>query len=209
MNQLQNRKLWFDGIDAFLFDLGRVLLDFSHEQMMERMAVVTGIAPSMLRHHLLEERLLHKLESGQISDGSFLTILRASATKPFIEQDLRIAMADIFTPIAETVDLLPQLIAAGKRLVLVSNTSAIHFDHELQVRPWLSSFHAYILSYQIGHMKPAAEFYTAALAAARTSPERCLFVDDIAENIAGAKKAGFQTHHFTDGVKFRQKFPWS
>jgi putative hydrolase of the HAD superfamily len=204
---VDQRQLWLDSIDAFLFDLGNVLVRFSHEAMMQQMAAVTGQTPARIRQLLVDDQLLVAVETGHISADEFVRRFRVDSPRPFAVPDFVRAMADIFSPIPETVGLLPRLRAAGKRLVLVSNTSSIHYEWEERSHPWLSAFDAKILSYRIGAMKPHPDFYRQALAQAGTAAERCLFVDDIADNIDGARRAGFQTHHFTDPQAFIDRFP--
>lgn len=205
---VDRRQDWLNGIDAFLFDLGNVLVRFSHETMMVQMAAVTGQSVLRIRQLLVDEGLLVALESGELTEEAFVRAFQNDAKKPFSSESFLLAMADIFTPIPETVALLPRLKSLGKRLVLVSNTSSIHFCREQRRQPWLSQFHAHVLSYKIGIMKPHAAFYRHALNESGTSADRCLFIDDIAANVEGASEAGFQTHHFVNVDDFLRLFPF-
>jgi FMN phosphatase YigB (HAD superfamily) len=47
-------------------------------------------------------------------------------------------------------------------------------------------------------MKPAPEFYAACVSAAGLPSDKCVFVDDLAENIDGARRAGLVGLHYVD-----------
>ena len=61
----------------------------------------------------------------------------------------------------------------------------VHFDH-------------LVLSYEIGHIKPSASFYLACAEAVGVPPESCIFIDDLVENVEGAREAGLIGLHFRD-----------
>ena len=90
-----------------------------------------------------------------------------------------------------------QGLAARYRLVLLSNTNAIHFDMIRRSYPVLRHFHDLILSYEVKAMKPDPVIYRAAIAAAGCRPEECFYTDDIADYVEGARRMGI------DAVQFR------
>ena len=69
----------------------------------------------------------------------------------------------------------------------------------------IAAFHAVIESSHLGVAKPDPEAFRRAAQEIGEAPERCLFVDDLDVNIAGARQAGMQTLLFdvrspADGV---------
>lgn len=197
-----------DLIDVFLFDLGKVLVHFSHDQMFLQIANLTGVSQEGTRTLFVERGLFVSAETGSASLSDVANKFREDASQTFTDQEFLEAMSNIFSPNQPMVALLPRLKAMGKRLVLVSNTSAMHFEWELAKSPWLALFDEHVLSYQIGAMKPHPSFYSAALQAAKAPAERCVFIDDLKANIAGAKQAGIPTHHFVDADSFLNEFSW-
>lgn len=196
-----------DGIKVVMFDLGNVLLFFSHERMFGQMAKVLNCDSALVEDHLKTKGNLHRLETGLVQEDVFLRDLYAVGSgrgdlQESHDKSLRHAMSDIFSPNQVMIDLLPSLKNNGVKLILVSNTSSIHLDYVKSFCPWLSIFDGLVLSYEINAMKPDPAFYSAALKMAQTSPEACLFIDDIAENVAGAAKAGFQIHQYQDHDEF-------
>jgi putative hydrolase of the HAD superfamily len=108
------------------------------------------------------------------------------------------AWADIFQLNAPIAELIVDLSQQGYTLVLGSNTNDLHAGHfRRQFAPTLAHFDRLILSYEIGHIKPSPAFYQACAEAAGTPPAECVFIDDLPENIAGARAAGMA------GVVFR------
>jgi HAD superfamily hydrolase (TIGR01509 family) len=196
-----------DGIKVVMFDLGNVLLLFSDERMFRQMAKVLNCDSALIECHLKNKGNLHRLESGAVQEDVFLrdlyTVSAGSANRQRRDDEILMhAMSDIFSPNQVMIDLLQSLKKSGIKLILVSNTSSIHFEFVKNFCPWLNRFDGLVLSYEINAMKPDPAFYSAALNMAQASPEACLFVDDIAENVVGAAKAGFQTHQYLGHDEF-------
>jgi putative hydrolase of the HAD superfamily len=100
-----------------------------------------------------------------------------------------------------TDPLIPESIIEGLasryRLLLLSNTNAIHFDMVRRNYPVLRHFHDLVLSYEVKAMKPDPAIYRAVLERAGCRPEECFYTDDIGEYVEGARRMGI------DAVQFR------
>ena len=75
--------------------------------------------------------------------------------------------------------LIPEsLITALKgrfRLLVLSNTNAIHIDMVRERYPILGHFDHLVLSHEVKAMKPDPRIYAAALAHAQAEPAECFF----------------------------------
>ncbi len=91
------------------------------------------------------------------------------------------------------------------RLVLLSNTNAIHFEMIRANYPLLRHFDAFVLSYEVGAMKPSPVIYRKAVEAAGCRPEECFFTDDIAEYIEGAGKVGIDAVQFESSAQIERE----
>jgi putative hydrolase of the HAD superfamily len=180
------------------FDLGKVLLDYSVERMCAQVAAAAGIAVELVNKTLFDDGLMLRHETGQIDTrGLHEVFCQATGTNPDFEK-LRLAAADIFEPIQQSIALAEQLHSAGRRLGILSNTCQTHWDFCLANYPMLSeNFAVHALSHRIGALKPRAEIFLAAAELAGCPPERIFFVDDIAGHVAGARAAGFDAVQFT------------
>ena len=57
--------------------------------------------------------------------------------------------------------------------------------------PWL--FDEYVLSFEVGFLKPHPKIYEEALNKAKIPAGECVFIDDLEDNIDGARKVGLDT----------------
>jgi putative hydrolase of the HAD superfamily len=84
---------------------------------------------------------------------------------------------------------------AGVRTGLVSNS----WGEEGYDRTRFGElFDVLVISGEIGIRKPAPEIYALAAERLGREPERCVFVDDLAQNISGAERVGMHGIHHTD-----------
>jgi HAD superfamily hydrolase (TIGR01509 family) len=89
-------------------------------------------------------------------------------------------------------------LAADNRILIFSNTNHEHWQHLLALTEGaLGKFEAY-LSHEIGAAKPAPDAFRLVARRAGIAPERSLFVDDRAANVAAARAVGFIAEVFTD-----------
>jgi putative hydrolase of the HAD superfamily len=190
------------------FDLGNVLLGFSHERMCGQMAEVAGLAPDIVRSALFADEgpdcPQWQIEDGRLDvDGYYAHFCAKTSTRPdriLLER----AAGDIFWPLDESVDFLHRLAAAGNQIGLLSNINPLHWQFVSDGKyPWLqrpgrpgSLFRSVVLSYEAGAMKPDRRIYQAAAAHAGADPSAVFFVDDRAENVAGALAAGLDAVQF-------------
>ena len=80
--------------------------------------------------------------------------------------------------------------------MLLSNTNDIHFRFIRKHYPVLRHFDDFVLSYEVGVMKPDAGIYAEALRRAGVPPSECFFVDDKQVNVDAARKAGIDAVRF-------------
>lgn len=88
-------------------------------------------------------------------------------------------------------ELLIRLKQKGFKLFITSNMDALHAPQMAQV-PITKYFDGMLFSSEIKKRKPAVAFFEAALDRFGVAAEQCLFIDDLAENVAGAAKCGIK-----------------
>jgi putative hydrolase of the HAD superfamily len=99
---------------------------------------------------------------------------------------------DIDDAVLAVVDRVRQRVPVA----LLSNASS-RLVEDLQRAGLADRFDAVIGSADIGRCKPDPEAFAAAADRLGVAPERCLMVDDLAENVEGARAAGMQAVRFT------------
>ncbi len=179
-------------IGHVVFDLGKVLVDFSYQQLFpllrRRGALLHDVDDFARRVGLID------YEHGRISSDEFLQGINALLSAPLDQAELKNAWCSIFTPMPQMLSLARRL-RTQARVYIISNTSEIHWDH-LRERFLLADLcDDAIASYEIGHMKPAAAIYSVAEERFGFAPEEVVFIDDRLENVAGAQACGWQAIH--------------
>ncbi|MCB1071885.1 MAG: HAD family phosphatase [Chlamydiales bacterium] len=181
---------------TLIFDLGNVLVDFSHEKMFNQMAALTGIPSESIYELLFEERTGHQYERGLISTEEIYQLIQKRATTTFEMKELIDAASTIFSPKKEMELLVKKLKEKEYKLLLLSNTFEPHFNYIAENYTFLPLFDHWILSYQVGYVKPEKKIYEEALKHASCLSSECFFIDDRIENIRGAEVLGIKGHQF-------------
>lgn len=190
-------------IRTCLFDLGNVLVFFSHDLMCQQIAELFQVPVDQVKQTLFASEGLVKFEKGQISEAEFHRELEQIFAREVAFDGLRRAASDIFTVNSDILPVIDALKEQGTRLVLLSNTCVSHIDHVRAQFDVLERFDDFILSYEVGSLKPEPEIFEHALAAIGCPPEDCFYTDDIAENIEAGRTFGLQASLFTTVAKLK------
>jgi len=175
---------------TFLFDIGRVLLDFDFESSLARL-LPPGTTDGRERMEQLLDRK-DEFEAGRIPADEYipwaLDVMGSSAT----HDEFRYWWQRIFTPNLPMWETVRRLSADGHRLILFSNTNAIHCPWVFDEFPEFELFHEAVLSYETGSIKPHPEIYQYAIDAHGLDPTTTLYIDDLPQNISTGREFGFQ-----------------
>ena len=190
-------------IRTILFDLGNVLLNFSHDRMCRQIGDVFGVSASRVREVILSEGLYYRFDRGEISESAIHELLQETFDVRCKLEDLKRAVGDIFEPNTEMNSLLPILKDQGMRLVLLSNTCVTHINWIRSQYETLSYFDDLVLSYEVGACKPDEEIFLPTLSKIDCQPEECFYTDDIEEYVLAGRSHGLNGEVFTNAEKFR------
>ena len=183
-------------LEAVVFDFGNVLCTFDNRRILAGLAPLCGLPPAELSRRIAGSDLPRAYESGEIGSPAFLAGLSDLCGHAFPEAAFLRAFTGIFTPI-EPVWHLVRALKPRYRLGLLSNTNPWHFDHSIRPTPVFPLFDAVTLSYEVGAMKPDPRIYADAVAKLALPPEACVFIDDLAENVEGARAVGMRGIQYT------------
>jgi HAD superfamily hydrolase (TIGR01509 family) len=174
------------------FDLGKVLVDFDWNIAARRIAAESRATPEELFAFILSSNAMVRFESGQIGNEQFYQEVQAAIGYRAGMQAFREAFSDIFTEIPEMVRLHGRIRAAGIPTWILSNTNDWAVSHIRERFPFFAEFHGYLLSYQVGAMKPDSGIYEAAERAVGCREREILYIDDVAENALAGAARGWQ-----------------
>lgn len=182
-------------ITDILFDLGRVLVPIDWNMAYTRLA---PYLPDRLRLLMETDREAFQnlfldsateLEMGRLGFDRFHQIVTHVLETRISLEEFHHIWCDIFR-------LDTRMVRLGRSLSrtygtwLVSNTSEAHYQWIVTKFPEILFYRDAALSYKLGVMKPAAEYYQKALSLFRLNPASCVFIDDLSENVEGAVQAG-------------------
>ena len=191
------KTLSMSDIEFIYFDLGRVLLDFTHERGFQQIAGVSGLSVDAVRQIMVDQGLSDSYECGTLSTAEFHSEFCRQSGSSLDLDALSMAWGDIFDIMPQSIRLASSLKAAGYRIGILSNTCEAHWEFAKQRFVVLSQlFGPVVTSYEVKAMKPDPAIYEAAAKKAQTPPERIFFLDDRAENIAGAEACGWHARLF-------------
>ena len=180
---------------AIIFDLGNVLVHFDFERWLQALEGFCPYDAAEIRRRIAATDLVERFETGLIEPPDFVAQLSRILALDMDYAGFCKLWSSIFTD-----PLIPEAmlegLAARYRLVLLSNTNAIHFEMIRENYPMLRHFHERILSYEVHAMKPRREIFQAALERCGCRPEECFYTDDIAAYVEAAQRLGMDAVQF-------------
>ena len=175
---------------TFLFDIGRVLLDFDFESSLSRLLPATVADPAARLERLLERK--DEFETGRITIDDYIAWALEVTGSDATADEFCQAWQQIFTPCEPMWRCVRQLAKEGHRLILFSNTNGIHCPWIFGEFPEFALFSAAVLSYETGFIKPEPQIYHYAIDRFGLIPGETLYIDDLPQNIATGRDLGFR-----------------
>jgi glucose-1-phosphatase len=191
-------------IRCCFFDMGNVLVYFSHELMHEQIGKLCNRTGDEVSELMNKSRLLIKMEVGKLTEEEFHLELQNLVSQEILYDELKIASNDIFKLNHDIVPLIKELKRMKIRLIVLSNTGKSHFEFIREKFKILGLFDDYTLSYQVGAMKPMATIYQDAVMKSGCQPEECFYTDDISAYIDSARDLGIQSVQFQNADQLRK-----
>jgi putative hydrolase of the HAD superfamily len=185
-------------IRALLFDMGNVLIHFSHERMYRQLGELVGRDGSEVERWLHESGLFDGYETGRVTTDELRIELGRLVGRPIDADALDRAASDIFWLNESMAPVIDRLAMNGLPLVLLSNTCETHFRWVSSRYPVLRHFPTRVLSYEVGACKPNAAIFEAAARAAGVSSAECFFTDDTPGHVGAARQLGFDAVVYRD-----------
>lgn len=183
-------------IDAWLFDLGGVLVKIDFQLAFAHWAHDAGVAVEQIktRYHLDHAYEAH--ERGEISAAQYFDHLRHALGIALTDEQFNRGWCAIFRGVIPGAAELVAQLAQLRPVYVFSNTNAAHYTCWFALYPeLLAPVTKIFCSQDLGLRKPSLEAYEKVCALIGLPPERIAFFDDLAENIEGARKAGLNAFH--------------
>ncbi|MDR0868275.1 MAG: HAD family phosphatase [Planctomycetota bacterium] len=192
-------------IRAVIFDLGRVLVTIDPSRAAARFPQLR--LDEIIKFSAADDPQFQAFNRGEITPEKFHVALCDQFGVALSFAEFYAAWTGIFSPMPGMRELAGELRDAGKvKLGLLSDTDPWHWEFIGREFPWIKeTFLRPTLSFQTGVLKPAAAAFLRAAANVDEPPENCLFIDDRADNVAGARAVGMSAVQFRDAATLRRE----
>jgi epoxide hydrolase-like predicted phosphatase len=182
-------------IRCVISDLGKVIIFFDNNIFFEKIADYSPHSKEEIRELALAHfELVEFFDKGEITPQDFHARV-IQKLEAHIDYDTFFSIYnDVFSLNPPVLQIMKRL-KRKYRLVLLSNTDTMRFGFVKKKFPEILIFDEYVLSFEVGFMKPHPQIYKEALKKAGFPAKECVFIDDREENIKAAAKLGINGIH--------------
>ncbi|MBI5096154.1 MAG: HAD family phosphatase [Nitrospirae bacterium] len=190
-------------IRLIIFDLGKVILDFSHFEIAEGLSRYSKDKRYQGPGNMMEDMFLNgtgviaRYDEGKMTSEEFFSSIKEIFDLNISFLQFKRIWTEIFTENKGVSDLIERL-KKDFPLFLLSNTNELHFNYIKERFPLVHKFDRWVLSYETGLSKPDPEIYRLALSQAGVKAEEAIFIDDISGHVRGAQSVGIHAVEFID-----------
>jgi putative hydrolase of the HAD superfamily len=195
--------------DAVLCDLDGVVRLWGDG--MEQLDAAYGLPTGTLAAHAFAPYRLRPAIIGQVTDEEWRESVAYDLATPCGSLARARRLVGEWSSLVGEVDhTVLGLLATARRYVpvaLVSNATT-RLEHDLATLGLLDTVDAVINTARLGFCKPDVRVMRHAAERVGASPERCLFVDDSAENVEAARTLGMTGVLYRSAVDLRTALAW-
>ena len=193
-------------VEAVLFDYGLVLTGPPHPPAWERMKALLEAGEEAF--HASYWRPRPDYDRGALTGEAYWREVASSlgiAADPALLRALIEQDNELWTqPNRPMIDWAAALQANGMRTGILSNLGDAMEAGVRERCPWLGGFDHLTFSHQLRTAKPDLAIYRRAAEGLGVEACRVLFIDDRADNLQGARRAGMQAVQYTTHAQFEQ-----
>lgn len=188
------------GAPRFLyFDLGNVLVFFDPQIAFDNLAQLAKTQSDQVQQFFASDNRQNDYECGRLSTRQFIDQFCDRFGVQADDAEFIDTAGSMFQLNLGLVPVVTQLAAANNRLGILSNTSEAHWQYCFNGRYTIlrAAFEEFVLSYEVGTLKPDGRIYEVAAEKAGVAPGELFFVDDNAQNVEAACDFGVDAVRYT------------
>ena len=196
-------------IKNIILDVGRVLVAWQPKQMMKEWGYSEETIAALAKA-LFDSGVWNEADRGVMNDEEFLNYAVSHA--PNYEKEIRYFWEHIDKVIWQlpyTMEWIRAMKKAGYGVYILSNYGSWTYEKTKdEALSFLSEVDGAIFSYEVKQIKPNPDIFQSLFEKFSLVPEECVFLDDLVQNIEGAKAVGMYGIVFTgleDGLKELKK----
>lgn len=185
----------------FLFDLGKVVLNYDQEATMKKLASALNPLTALLIFAKKDEfmaefkRDTELLESGRMTMTQFFLRLQAKTGLKLEEQQFMEIWQSGYEYYPDALAKIAEL-ANKEKCAVAANLSEAQ-EEILRKREDFAPFTQWACSWKLGILRNSKEFFLKAAELLNVPPAECTYIDDREENLAFAGEAGMKTLLYT------------
>ena len=179
-------------IRNIVFDMGNVMIRFDPGYFITREGITDPADRKLVMNELFQSVEWAQMDSGVLTEETAEPLVMARIPDR-LKASVRRLLYNWSSPrdtIPGMEDLVRRLKNAGYGIWLLSNASKAQHVYWPKV-PVSRLFDGKLISCDIGFVKPMREIYEAFITKFCLVPEECVFIDDAANNVAGAVACGW------------------
>ncbi len=192
-------------VTALFFDVGGVLGTNGWDRPTRRRAAQAF----QLDWDELEERhelVVADFETGWLTLDEYLDRTVFYGPRPFSREAFLDFVFAQSLPNLESLRVITDLARTGRYLLATLNNESKELNsHRIQTFGLRDFFTVFFTSCYLGVRKPDEKIYRLAMALTQREPQECLFVDDRALNVEGARRAGMPAIRFETAAQLREE----
>ena len=197
----------FAQIKNIIFDLGAVIIPIDFNKTFQAFSDLSNLSQEEIKQRYMASTVFADFEKGIIGNYKFILEVRAllDLSAEISDQAIVNAWNALLLQIpADRIERIQEL-SSRYRLFLLSNTNPIHIaevhgilHNNTGIDQLEKIFEKVWYSYDLGLIKPHTAIYETVLNQRKLNPVETVFLDDNADNVAGAKKVGIEALLVTD-----------
>ena len=183
-------------IKNIIFDMGNVLLDYNPDTAMQMLGINEKSKPVIMKE-LFSGNEWVQLDLGNISVNEAFESIKQRVPEEY-HTDLRKCIDEwdvCMVPVDGAKDFCEFVKSKGFGVYVLSNAHKSFYSYFPRYFD-LDFFDGVVVSADVHTVKPDIKIYKYLLEKYSLKAEECLFIDDRADNVEGAKKAGMNAAQF-------------
>jgi putative hydrolase of the HAD superfamily len=182
---------------VFIFDIGNVLIDFDLARLQQRIAEASGTLLSCVQGNW-RDRNLEAVETGRLSGPEYFQGFCDRVGLRWNYEEWIAAWMDIYSRNPLGQGLFDRMKRRNYPVCILSNLAQYNkIAIERKFEGFFPQASRSFLSYEMGLLKPSPQIYDTVRQSLGAAPEECIVLDDSADNVDGARRAGLCGYLFS------------
>jgi len=187
-------------VKTLILDLGNVLMFHDNTLLYRRLGELGGLGAEAVEQ-LVSSGIWERLHRDRLDAEEIQREVCGALGIQLGPEEFAAVWSSHFTPNEAILPIVESLVGRVK-LVLLSNTNALHTEYLRQHLPLLDKFDHLLLSHELGCAKPDPLIYLEALRRTGAKPFEAAFFDDVPEYVEAARRLGIVGHVYRSVDEF-------